>query len=156
MTLADGFRLADLRTLTKGELIGLWTSTLGTPPTFTASREFLLNELAWKIQERASGGLKPSVRQRLEAFARALERGAIPRELDPVSRLRPGITLIKEWRGRKHAVAVLERGFAYQGKTYQSLSQIARAITGTRWNGPVFFGLRKGSGRQAEVISDGE
>jgi len=70
--------------------------------------------------------------------------------------LRLGTALIKQWRGAQHVVTVLADGFQHQGKVYASLSQLAREITGTRWNGPAFFGLRKGHGRTAEVRNDGK
>ncbi len=105
---------------------------------------------------RAFQALRPAVKRRLESLAEAYRQGRPPPALPLSRRLRPGTTLIKEWRGISHTVMALEDGFAYLGKRYKSLSEIARAITGTRWNGPAFFGLRKGRGRQAEVTADGQ
>ena len=89
-------------------------------------------------------------------LARAYEQQKTP---TPSARLsgspRPGTVLIKQWRGAQHVVMVLADGFQHQGTVYGSLSQVAREITGTRWNGPAFFGLRKGHGRSAEVHSHG-
>jgi hypothetical protein len=69
-------------------------------------------------------------------FAKSNGRIVLPR------RIKPGAILVRQWKGQSHRVTVLEDGFAYQGKPYESLSEIARLITGTRWNGPKFFGLR--------------
>ena len=94
----------------------------------------------YRIQEEAYGGLDRETRRRLREIAAAADRG----ERRPIGAapLRPGTALTREWQGRTHAVNVLAQGFEYQGKPYRSLSEIARVITGTRWSGPKFFGLR--------------
>ena len=108
------------------------------PPSF--SRSYLVSRLAYRIQELAYGGLKPSTRTKLDALADALDpKAARQRVLDrPVA----GVQLVREWRGAEHTVTVLDDGFEWEGRRYRSLSQIARSITGTRWNGPAFFGFR--------------
>jgi hypothetical protein len=123
------------------ELKRLWRELFDRePPGF--SRNYLISRLAYRIQELAYGGLKPSTRARLDALADALDPKAARKRVGngPVV----GTQLIREWRGVEHRVRVLADGFEWEGRWYKSLSAVARAITGTRWNGPVFFGLRGG------------
>ena len=87
-----------------------------------------------------------TIHRKLERLAAAITRGDPVRPLTATDRLRAGTTLERTWRGETHVVSVLASGFAYRGQRYRSLSQIARRITGTRWNGPAFFGLRSGNG----------
>ena len=135
-----------LKTAGKAELLAVWRANIGKPPPFPTSRELLAMALAWHLQERKYGGFNPLVRRKLEALAKANRRGQLPAALLLASSFRPGTAILKLWRGRRHTVIALEHGFRYQGKIYHSLSPIARAITGTRCNGPAFFGLRKGEG----------
>ena len=97
--------------------------------------------LAYKIQERAHGGLGPRTRAELRRIARGLERPPGSAEPRTQRRIKPGTRLVRQWRGETHEVAVGESGFEYRGTDYRSLSEIARKITGTRWSGPAFFGL---------------
>ena len=104
---------------------------------------YLQSRLAYRIQELAYGGLKPETRARLEALGEQLGRRQRrapphPRRQPPARRHR----LLREWKGVEHAVTVLADGFEWEGRPYRSLSAIARAITGTRWNGWTFFGLK--------------
>ena len=111
------------------------------PPPF--NRRYLESRLAYRIQELAYGGLKPETIRRLEALGEQLDGGnVVTRRIR--SNLKPmaGTRLIREYQGVKQVVTVLRDGFEWQGRPYQSLSAIARAITGTRWNGWVFFGLK--------------
>jgi len=148
-------KLSQLKTAQRAELLKLWTATLGSPPQFRASRELLASALAWHLQERKFGGLKPGTRHKLRVMSRAQERKGLSNP-PPATNLRPGTVITKRWRGAQHVVTVLADGFQHQGKVYASLSQLAREITGTRWNGPAFFGLRKRHGRAAEVRNDGQ
>ena len=110
------------------------------PPGF--SRNYLISRLAYRIQELAYGGLKPATRAKLDALADALDPKAVRQRV--VDRPVAGVRLVREWRGAEHTITVLDDGFEWEGRRYRSLSQIARSITGTRWNGPAFFGLRSG------------
>jgi Protein of unknown function (DUF2924) len=149
-------KLSKLRTAERAELLAMWTATIGKPPRFRASRELLASALAWQLQERKFGGLTPATRRRLRVLARARQRKQPARPLpQPPINLRPGTVIIKQWRGAQHVVMVLADGFQHQGRVYGSLSQLAREITGTRWNGPAFFGLRQGQGRTAQVHRHG-
>ena len=114
-------------------LRSLWAVHFGPPPKLR-SEELLRLMLAWRLQAEALGGLMPETRRRLS------RRGAIA----PEGRaLGDGAILRRDWQGRQIEVVVRADGFLWDGKTYPSLSAIARAATGTRWNGPRFFGLRE-------------
>jgi hypothetical protein len=98
---------------------------------------------AYRIQELAYGGLKPETQARLEALGEQFDGGKITvRRMRGDDKPIAGTQLIREYQGIEHVVTVTRAGYEYQGRPYQSLSAIARAITGTRWNGRVFFGLR--------------
>src|SRR5256885_8661536 len=111
------------------------------PPPY--NRRYLESRLAYRIQELTYGGLKPETLKRLEALGEGLDGGNIVLRRRRVDQ-RPiaGTRLIREWQGVEHCVTVLADGYEYQGRPYKSLSAIARAITGTRWNGWIFFGLK--------------
>jgi hypothetical protein len=136
-------RLSALKTTPTPDLKQQWRELFGTePPPY--NRRFLESRLAYRIQELAYGGLKPETIERLKALAEDLDGG------DPVRRRRrsgqdrplAGTRLIREYQGIEHCVTVRDNDFEYQGRPYKSLSAIARAITGTQWNGLVFFGLK--------------
>jgi hypothetical protein len=136
-------RLAALPTLPIGELKAEWRSLFGTePPPY--NRRFLESRLAYRIQELAYGGLRPETLERLEALGEQLDgRNLTLRRIRRDQRPIAGTRLLREYQGVEHVVTVARDGFEWQGRPYQSLSAIARAITGTRWNGWVFFGLRR-------------
>lgn len=134
-------RLEQLPTLSKAQLLDLWQQLFNAPPPRQVRRELLIRILAYKIQEQTYGGLTTETRKRLRELARQF--AASPEvNVSAPQRIKPGTRLIREWLGKSHHVTVLEQGYSYAGKRYSSLSQIARLITGTRWNGPLFFGLR--------------
>lgn len=116
------------------------------PPPY--NRKFLESRLAYRIQELAYGGLKTETIERLEALGEQLDGGNSTKRRTRMD-IRPvaGTRLIREWQGVEHVVTVQADDFEYQGRPYKSLSAIARAITGTRWNGWVFFGLKNQRGR---------
>ena len=151
-------KLSELSTAGRAELLVLWTATLGKPSAaLRTSRELLASALAWQLQERKFGGLTAATKRRLRVLARAYERNKRSAHLPAAStNLRPGSVISKQWRGAQHVVMVLADGFEHQGKVYASLSQLAREITGTRWNGPAFFGLRSRRGRAAGVGNGGK
>jgi hypothetical protein len=140
-------RLAALRAMDIPELKQEWRTLFGTePPPY--GRHMLEGRLAYRVQELAYGGLKPETVARLEALGDRLARGATLRQARREERDRPiaGTRLIREHQGVEHTVTVLRDGFEWQGRPYRSLSAVARAITGTRWNGPLFFGLKNHRG----------
>ncbi len=104
------------------------------------SRDLLIRAIAYKLQERALGGLGKATLRKLSSLARKLEaEGA--RSFNPRPSIKAGTGLVREWGGKTHSVQVLDGGFEYRGQRYRSLSQIARLITGAQWSGPRFFGL---------------
>jgi hypothetical protein len=140
-------RLAALKTMATPDLKQQWRALFETePPPY--NRRFLESRLAYRIQELAYGGLKPATLERLEALGEALD-GGTPATRKTRTDHRPiaGTQLIRDWQGIEHRVTVRAEDFEYQGRPYTSLSAVARAITGTRWNGLVFFGLKNHRGR---------
>jgi hypothetical protein len=135
-------RLASLPTISIGDLKDQWRGLFGTePPPY--NRKFLESRLVYRIQELAYGGLRPETRARLEALGEQLDGGnLVLRRIRADSRPLPGTRLIREHGGVQHVVTVRADGFEYEGRPYRSLSAIARHITGTRWNGWTFFGLK--------------
>jgi hypothetical protein len=106
------------------------------------SRELLIRAVAYRMQEVALGGLRPEPRRQLRQVAQDLKTaGASTIRLRP--QLKPGTRLMREWQGRTYEVVVLDDGFSWQGTRCNSLSAIARKITGTAWSGPLFFGLKQ-------------
>jgi hypothetical protein len=134
--------LAALPTLSAQELRERWQDLRCGEPIAPASRDLMIREVAYKMQERAHGGLAPAIKRRLHVLAEEFERNGAG-ALAPAPLLKPGTRLLREWQGRTHTVIVLDDGFDYEGERYASLTQIARRITGARWSGPRFFGLRK-------------
>ena len=140
MATAIETRLKAFEHLSPTELRKCWGQVFRSPAPKGASRDFLLRALTYKTQEDHFGGLRPSTQRRLRQMAKTLDRSP-GTDLVPVPFAKPGTKLVRQWHNRKHEVTVLETGFAYDGKVYDSLSKVAREITGTRWSGPVFFGL---------------
>jgi hypothetical protein len=136
-------RIAGLKTTPTADLKSQWRELFGTePPPY--SRTYLQSRLAYRIQELSLGGLKPQTIARLEALGEALDGGKPEkRKVPAANRLITGTQLIREYQGVPHTVIVRDTDFVYEGRPYKSLSAIARAITGTRWNGLMFFGLKR-------------
>ncbi len=143
-------RLAGLGTSSTAVLRAHWEQAFNRTVPKRFSRDLLLRALAYHVQERSEGGLSKSTRRRLAKLAGSNGENRQP-ITSPNLRLKPGSRLIREWRGEVHRVMVLEKGFDWRGDRYASLSQIARAITGARWSGPRFFGLRKTGSRAKEA-----
>ena len=141
-------RLAALKTTPTLDLKVQWRDLFATePPSF--NRRYLESRLAYRIQELTYGGLKPETIRRLEQLGEELDGGNKKKRSIRANLDRPitGTRLLREWQGIEQIVTVRAEGFEWQGRPYQSLSAIARAITGTRWNGWVFFGLKNHRGR---------
>ena len=141
-------RLAALKTTPTPKLKEQWRQLFESePPAF--NRRYLESRLAYRIQELAYGGLKPETVRRLEKLGEELDGGRVDVRKRPANdRPISGTRLIRDYQGVEHCVTVRDQDFEYQGRPYKSLSAIARAITGTPWSGPVFFGL-KSSGRHS-------
>jgi hypothetical protein len=129
-----------------------WAEAYGAPPSTRWHRALLVRSLAHRLQEQALGGLAPDLRAHLLDLAARLDKDPLTSLAAP-PRIKPGTRLIRAWHGEHHQVTVLEDGFDYRGERYRSLSAIALAITGTRWSGPAFFGLR--TRRRAEAPRHG-
>jgi hypothetical protein len=154
-----GKRLAALAELDYSELRVEWRRLYRAHPPKKMSRDLLELGVAWKLQEKALGGLGVSLKRRLADLAQTMAtRGDLVKARAVM--LRPGARLVREWHGEMHEIVVLEDGYRWQGEHWRSLSAIARAITGTQWSGPRFFGLNKAGERalladsaaQSEVV----
>ena len=143
ITLLESLDVAQLKTR--------WKILYETEAPTRFSRELLMHAVAYRMQERVLGGLKPATRRLFERVSQD-GRARWPIRVAPVRKLAPGALLIREWGGAKHQVTVLEKGVMFRGKLYRSLSEVARVITGNRWSGPLFFGLKA---RLKEVSGDG-
>ena len=129
-----GMRIADLR-LRYRELFRA-------EPPRAFGPDLLRRSIAHRLQERAYGGLSRQHQRLLDQLVRTAKAKPNGR-LELPKRIKPGSELVRTWNRRTYRVVILENGFAHEGRTYNSLSEIASAITGTKWNGPRFFGLRR-------------
>jgi len=133
--------IAALRRATAADLKERWRVLYSTEPPRRISRDLLMRALAYRIQEKALGGLKPSTRRLLaKVEADASARRSL--QVVPEPTLKPGTVLLREWHGTQHQVLVREDGIVFQGRQYNSLSQVAYRITGAKWSELRFFGLR--------------
>lgn len=132
-------KLAELPRLSRQQLLDLWQKLYRRPAPVGLRRELLIPFLSYRIQELTFGGLKASTRAELRRIAKQVEK---PNFQHRPTRIKSGTRIVREWRGQNHEVTVLESGFGYRKAVYRSLSQITRKITGTRWSGPAFFGLK--------------
>jgi hypothetical protein len=123
--------LASLESATLDELRAEWGRRYGAPPRLR-SPDLLRQILAWRIQVASEGGLDRSIKRLLSRDGCAAQ-----------TQLAPGTIIAREWKGVRHEVEVTDDGYIHACQRWKSLSEIARAITGTRWNGPRFFGLRE-------------
>jgi hypothetical protein len=134
-------RLATLPRLSKAALCDLWKQLFKTQPPCQTRRDVMVPILAWRIQEDTFGSLSFETRRRLHRLATTFEANpnATVSTQPPI---KPGTRLVREWKEQVHVVEVEAKGYAYRGSRYENLSEIARLITGTRWSGPLFFGLK--------------
>ena len=133
--------LATLAQHSAKDLRALWPQWFDHPPPKRLRRDLLVRALAYRIQERAQGRLPAATRTQLRALAK-VEKPLSILEVVARPRVMPGTHLIREWGNEMHQVTVEATNFLYRGQRYRSLSEIARRITGTRWSGPVFFGVK--------------
>ncbi len=125
--------LAALEASSRQQLIDQWTQLFGMAPSKRTGRLTMTRIIAYELQARAEGGLSPALRRRLADLANGRTN----------QRLSNGAQLVREWNGESHVVDVVEGGYRWRDQTYRSLSAVAEAITGAKWSGPRFFGLRK-------------
>ena len=155
-------QLAALGELSRTDLAQRWQAAHGCTPPKGIKRPLLEHSAAWSLQAKRFGGLNPDARRHLAALVSARRKGRKPptdqlqsvkpdepatsstRQLQSPKhrrKLHPGDRLVREWNGRNHVVEVIKGGFTFEGKQWNSLSAIARRITGAHWSGPRFFGL---------------
>ncbi|MBF0155201.1 MAG: DUF2924 domain-containing protein [Magnetococcales bacterium] len=143
MTISTLRQVTAIQEMDGAELRKMWKEYFGDDPP-TNNRGFLMKRLAHRVQDLALGGLSLVVEERLEAIVTGKPD---PKKPTNPERNRenplPGTRLIREWKGVEHCCTVLEDGFEYQGRKFKSLTAIANLITGTKWNGPLFFGMRR-------------
>ena len=143
---------AEIASLSKASFKDLrerWKTLYGKEPSGHIGRSFLIRAIAYRLQEKAFGGLKPSAQQILDRVFDG--RGEAAQQRSPRPRAGAGTVLIREWRGVRHRVVVLDNDVVYRDRRYKSLSEVARAITGARWSGPLFFGLK----HRAKEVANG-
>ncbi len=135
--------IARLSTLPLGELRRAWQRhhPLTALPD-RLPRDLLVRSIAWQLQVNDQGDIAPAVARQLDRLAAQLAKSG-DLDLEREVRLKPGTKLVREWRGRTLQVLVLEDGYLFEDRRYASLSHVASAITGTRWSGPRFFGLKQ-------------
>lgn len=134
--------LAALPSLDRQQLLKRWRSLYGVDAPAKISQLLLVRAIAYKLQEQALGGLKPATRKYLSAV---LQGNVTSVPVSPA--IKPGTRLIREWHGRIHEVIIADAGVHYNGKAYGSLSEVALIITGVKWSGPAFFGLKAKKGQ---------
>jgi Protein of unknown function (DUF2924) len=134
-------RLNALRGLSKPALCKLWEELFAASPPAKLRADLMIPILAYRIQEQAFGALRATTRTRLRTLSVAFEKDAGSAIAFPPT-LQPGTRLVRQWRDQVHLVNVEANRYEYRGARYQSLSEIARLITGTRWSGPLFFGIK--------------
>lgn len=141
--------LTRLPAMDRKELLQLWHDLFDRMPSPALYRGTLIPILAYRIQEKAYGGLKESTLKRLHELARDHANGK-KSAVQAMIRPKIGTRYVREYRGKLHEVTVLETGYEYQGRVYRSLTEVAKTITGTKWSGPVFFGYKR-PGKRARV-----
>ena len=134
-------RLESLPQLSKPALAELWRQLLKTSSPPRMRKELMIRVVAYRLQEQEFGGLSESSHHRVREFAKAIENNAKSAAFHRPA-IKPGTRLIRQWKGQVHVVNVEDGNYEYRGSRYDSLSEIARFITGTRWSGPLFFGLK--------------
>ena len=137
--------LLKLPELSKPELVAVWRQSFQNEPNGQWRKSLLLQLLSYKLQEQAFAGLGSGACRQLRQLARDVAKGS-DLGVPGARRLKPGTRLARSWKGHVHVVHVIEDGFDYKGARYASLSEVARLITGTRWSGPLFFGLKPSQG----------
>ena len=139
MSITD--QMSSLRSLHKEALAGLWRELFEKDPPIRVRKELMLQFVAYRMQEKEFGSLSERSRRRLWQLAKAIEDNSNS-SLSGRCPIKPGTRLIRQWQDQVHVVNVEEGSYEYRGARYDSLSEIARLITGTRWSGPLFFGLK--------------
>ena len=138
--------------MSKEDLWELWQEIFKATPSPQLRRPLMVQILAYRIQEEAFGGLSNASRRQLLQLAETL-RARPSAQLSDRPGLKPGTRLIRQWNNRVHVVTVKDKSYEYEDSDYGSLSEIARLITGTRWSGPLFFGLKDKQKQKQQIAS---
>jgi Protein of unknown function (DUF2924) len=141
--------IARIRALGLDDLRTLWRSTFRAPPPPAFTKDLIARFICWHIQEQAIGGLDQNINRLLDGLGRGDKPSA-----NRFRRLRPGTVLVREYQGERHTVTVVSDGYLWRDVTYASLSTVARAITGTAWSGPRFFGVRAAGTRSKDLTGE--
>jgi hypothetical protein len=144
-------QIVKLPSLSRQQLLDLWRKVYRRAAPSGIRRELIVPFLAYRMQEKVHGEPSRCSRAELRRIVRNLEKSGGSNESRSGPRIKSGTRLLRQWRGETHEVEVSKLGFEYRGTTYRSLSEIARNITGTRWSGPAFFGIKQ---RQISSSSD--
>lgn len=142
-------KIEELKQLSRPELIQKWKKLFKTNSPQQARKEFLIKHIAWELQAKKQGGYSARTQKQLDKLAdklannQEIKEEEINKPCRQSLEIKAGTKLIREYKGEKHEVIALEKGFEYKNRQYKSLSGIAREITGTQWNGKVFFGVKK-------------
>jgi hypothetical protein len=134
-------QIAGLANRSTQELRVAWRQLHRTGPPLGLSRDLLIRALANQLQEQSDGGVSRALRRRLQSLAAVSEKATMA--VDPGLVLKPGTTLVRQWRGHTHTVLVHNDGYEHEGQRYRSLTAIAERITEAHWSGPRFFDLTK-------------
>lgn len=146
--------LATLATMSPAQLRYKWQRVYREPPPPFAP-DLLARGIAYRLQEKLYGKLPATTRREIERLQRQYEKtGEVL--TDACATTKPGTVLIREWKQERHHVLILEDAYLYRDRRYSSLSQIANEITGVRWSGPRFFGLRRGGGTKPAETANGQ
>lgn len=135
----------ELQYLSRQELIEKWKELFNKNSPQHARKEFLIKHISWELQARKSGGFSEDTKKKFNKLSEKLAKGSLIESIKELSvpEIKSGTSLIREYKGERHQVMVLNKGFEYRNKIYKSLSAIANEITGSKWNGKVFFGVKK-------------
>ena len=134
-------QIQQLRSLRRDQLVLIWKQHFQAPPPETLRKELMVPLLSYRIQEKFYGGLSLHARNRLKAIAAGLAKG--PKSRKQIVAPEEGTRILRHWHGEMHEVRCTDGGLYYRGEKYSSLSRIAFVITGTKWSGPAFFGVKK-------------
>jgi hypothetical protein len=146
-------QLAQLITMSPARLRSLWRDTYRSPAP-DVSPDLLRRGIAHRLQERMHGKLPNATKREIDRLRKRVERTGKAGHMHAIS-LKTGTRLVRAWKDKSYHVLVCDDGFEFQGRRYESLSHIAREITGAHWSGPRFFGLKKSSGYKPKVPANG-
>lgn len=132
-------QLSSLKMMDTADLIEMWNNLFQTPPA-NKQKPFLIRKISWRIQELAYGGLSEDTKAKLRSLQKTMDRSTTSNNKNMPS---VGTQFIRHHGGEEHRVMALKDGFEYRGCKYKSLTAIATKITGTKWSGPKFFGLKE-------------